>query len=84
MAASMRPAPPANSPFIIDRPLKVPIKVIPMITMMKSSGEPKRRTSGRMIGMDRARASAPTTEPIRELMIAAPKALPASPFFDIG
>jgi hypothetical protein len=37
-----------------------------------------------MIGIDMAKERPPITPPTSELMIAAPKALPASPLFDIG
>jgi len=60
------------------------MNVMPMIAMMNNSGEPKSKTSGRTIGMDTARERAPITEPTRELIIAAPRARPASPFLDMG
>ena len=84
MAASIKPMPPETRPFMSEGPASVPMKVMPMMAMMNNSGDPKRRTRGRTIGMDRARERAPITEPTRELIIAAPKARPASPFFDIG
>ena len=84
MAASIKPMPPASSPLINDVPARVPINVMPMIAMMNNSGEPKRSTSGRMIGIEMASETAPMTAPNTEDMIAAPSALPASPFFDMG
>src|SRR5215813_9847610 len=84
MAASIKPRPPDNSPFMSEVPARVPINVMPIIAMMNNSGEPKSKTSGRIIGIERARERAPIVEPTRELMMAAPKARPASPFFDMG
>ena len=66
MAANIKPSPPAKSPLINDAPASVPINVMPMIAMMNSSGDPKRRTSGRMIGIDRARERAPMIAPTTE------------------
>ncbi len=51
-----------------------------MMASMKSSGAPKVRTRGRMIGIEMASAKAPTRAPTSELINAAPSALPASPF----
>src|SRR5262245_1620057 len=60
------------------------MNVIPMIAMINSSGEPKSKTMGLIMGMDKANDKAPIVDPTSELIIAAPSALPASPFFDIG
>ncbi len=65
-------------------PARVPMKVMPMIAMINSSGEPNSSTSGRMIGIDSASDRAPMTAPKTEAVIAAPRARPASPFFDMG
>ena len=70
--------------MIKDAPARVPMKVMPMIAMIKSSGEPNSSTSGRIIGIDKANDRAPMTEPKTEAVIAAPKARPASPFFVMG
>ena len=57
---------------------------MPTTASMNSSGAPKVRTRGRTTGIARARAKAPTKAPTSELMSAAPKARPASPFFAIA
>ena len=51
---------------------------------MKNSGEPSVSTSGRTIGIASPSTSAPNTAPTSELIIAAPSARPASPFFAIA
>ena len=84
MAASIRPRPPAKSPLMSEGPASVPINVIPMIAMTNSSGEPKSRTNGRMIGMEMGERKGADYGADEELIIAAPKARPASPFLDIG
>ena len=53
--------------------------MIPSTDSMKNSGEPKASTSGRTIGMASPRTRAPKIAPMRELIIAAPSARPASP-----
>jgi hypothetical protein len=67
-----------------DPLLKEAIKVTPSRVSMKSSGEPRARTSGWITGIEAARAKAPMTAPISELNKAAPNALPASPFLAMG
>ena len=57
---------------------------MPMMESINSSGEPKVRTSGRTIGIARARVTAPIKAPTRELINAAPSARPASPRFAMG
>ncbi len=76
-----RPIPAASRAFSKAPPLSEAIKVRPRIASMKSSGEPKVRTSGRTTGMVRARMKAPKMAPTSELMSTAPRARPASPFF---
>ena len=51
---------------------------------MKNSGEPKVSTSGRTMGRARASTRAPNTAPNSELVMAAPRARPASPSLAIG
>ena len=76
--------PPHRSPLVSEDPLSEAMKVIPRIASMNSSGEPKNSTSGRMMGMARARMRAPSRPATSELMSAAPMARPASPFLVMG
>jgi len=55
--------------------------VMPSTASMKNSGEPRVSTSGRTMGIASPRTRAPNTAPMSELIIAAPRARPASPFF---
>ncbi len=82
--ASMRPSPAAVKPLTIARPLSDAINVTPNMASMKNSGERMDNTSGRTTGIARARAKAPNTAPTSELVRAAPRARPASPFFAMG
>ena len=84
IVASQRPMPPATSPRSRASPLSEATKVIPSTDSMKNSGEPKASTRGRTIGMASPRTSAPKTAPMRELIMAAPRARPASPRFAIA
>ena len=51
---------------------------------MKNSEEPMDSTSGCTMGIARASAKAPKIAPTSELISAAPRARPASPFFAMG
>ena len=82
--ARRRPIAAAVSPFITDPPLREARKVTPSMASMKNSGEPMERTKGRITGMASAKAKAPKMAPSRELIKAAPKARPASPFLAMG
>src|SRR5437879_625211 len=81
IVASQRPSPPARSPFRRASPLSEATKVMPSTASMKNSGEPRVSTSGRTMGIASPRTRAPNTAPMSELIIAAPRARPASPFF---
>src|SRR5262245_23767970 len=80
MVASQRPMVPASNPLTRAPPLSEATKVMPTRASMKNSGEPNVSTSGRTIGMVRASTRAPNTAPKSELIMAAPRARPASPF----
>ena len=84
IVASQSPRPPATSPRSSASPLRAATKVIPSTASMKNSGEPNASTTGRTMGMARPRTSAPKTAPTSELIIAAPRARPASPFLAIA
>ena len=79
IVASQRPRPPAIRPGRSASPLSAATKVMPRTVSMKNSGDPKASTSGRTSGMASPRTSAPKTAPTSELIMAAPRARPASP-----
>ena len=84
MVASINPMPAARSPLSRESPLRETMKVIPRIASIKSSGDAKKRTNGRMMGMEIAKIIAPSSPATRELIKPAPRALPASPFLVMG
>src|SRR5215510_11640256 len=84
IVASQRPSAPASKPLMSASPLRDATNVMPRSASMKNSGEPSASTSGRTTGIARPRTSAPNTAPTSELIIAAPSARPASPFFAIA
>ncbi len=57
---------------------------MPSMANMKYCGEPTDKTKGLTAGMQIARHSAPNIAPTNELINAAPRARPASPFFAMG
>ena len=84
MVARTSPKAPVHNPLSMLPPLRDATKVIPRSASMKNSEEPMESTRGCTMGMARARAKAPKTAPTSELMSAAPRARPASPFFAMG
>ena len=84
MVEIISPRPPAMRPLTMFPPLSDPTKVIARRASMKNSGEPMERTSGAAMGIASAKTKAPKMAPTRELISAAPKARPASPFLAIG
>src|SRR5438128_1768214 len=84
IVASQSPRSPATRPFKMASPESEATNVMPSRASMKNSGEPNVSTSGRTIGIARASTIAPNAAPNSELMIAAPSALPVSPFFAIA
>ena len=81
---STSPSPPASTPLSLLSPLSAARKQIPRIAREKNSGDLKDSTSGVTMGMAAAREKAPTMAPTSELMSAAPRARPASPFLAMG
>ena len=57
---------------------------MPSMANMKYWGEPTDKTRGLTAGMQIARHNAPKIAPTNELIRAAPRARPASPFFAMG
>src|SRR5205807_1591546 len=84
IVASQRPRPPASRPFTSASPLSEATNLMQIRASMKNTGEPCVSTSGRTIGIASPSTSAPNTAPTSELIIAAPSARPASPFFAIA
>jgi hypothetical protein len=82
--ARVKPKPPATSPLVRFPPLSEARKVMPSRASMKNSAEPMERTRGLTIKIATASERAPKIAPTSELIRAAPKARPASPFFAIG
>src|SRR5262249_28580284 len=73
-----------TSPFITDPPVREARNAMPSMENMKYWGEPTDKTRGLTIGIEIARHKAPKIAPTNELIRAAPRARPASPFFAMG
>src|SRR5262249_45700593 len=82
--ASKSPRHAATSPFVTDRPVREARNAMPSMENMKYWGEPTDKTRGLTIGIEIARHNAPKIAPTNELIRAAPRARPASPFFAMG
>ena len=84
MKAISTPTQAAIRPLSSEPSLKVAIRVMPHSAIMRYSGGPSARISGRTIGMHSARKIAPITPPSSAAMAEAPSARSASPFRVIG
>ena len=67
-----------------DRPVREARNAMPSMANMKYWGDPTDKTRGLTIGIEIARHNAPKIAPTSELIRAAPRARPASPFFAMG
>jgi hypothetical protein len=74
----------ATSPFVTDSPVREARNATPSMASMKYWGEPTDKTRGFTSGIQIARHNAPKIAPTNELIRAAPRARPASPFFAMG
>src|SRR5262245_5099089 len=82
--ANKNPRQAAMSPLMTDPPVREARNATPRMANMKYWGEPTDKTSGLTSGMEIARHNAPKIAPTNELIRAAPRARPASPFLAMG
>ncbi len=71
-------------PLVALPPLSTAMNRMPTSARPKNSGDPKASTTGRMIGIEAASATAPMIEPTSELISTAPRARPVWPCLAIG
>jgi len=73
------PSRPASRPFRVSLPSRLPAKLTPNAVSMNSSGEPSASTSGRAMGIESVRPSAPMSPPMSDERNAALSARAAWP-----